>query len=134
MINAEFILPDLLEEVLKNVQSHVYSNIHACLFVNRQFYEHAKAILYRNLHFYPYRGSLKEEKLWNTIYHDTTIVSHVRSLTIDMTMFRLRREIPDELSQSFDERFEFIVRHARNLRRVELGTRTWNTSHQGLNA
>ena len=99
-----------------------------------EFYEHAKAILYRNLHFYPNRGSLKEEKLWNTIYHDTGIVSHVRSLTIDMTMFRARKEIPDELSPSFDERFEFIVRHARNLRRVELSTRTWNTTHQGLNA
>ena len=134
MITGEFILPELLEEILKHVQSHIYSNIHACLFVNHQFYEHAKKILYRNLHFYPYPSSLKEEKLWNTIHHNASILSHVRSLTIDMTISRREREIPEELSPPFDERFEFIVRHARNLRRVELDTRTWNTSYQKLNA
>ena len=133
MIHGDFILPELLEEILSYVQSHVYSNILACLFVNRQFYEHAKAILYRNLRFYPRPRYLKEEKLWNTICHDISIVSHVRSLTIDMTTTSHIPEIPEELSPPFDRRFEFIVRHAHNLRRVELNTRTWNTSYQELN-
>ena len=134
MINGQFILPELLEDILKHVQSHVYPNIHACLLVSRQFYGQAKRILYHKLHFSPYRCDPKEQKLWNTIYHDTSIVSHVRSLTIDMTVSRTPSEIPEELSPLFDERFEFIVRHAPNLRRVELDTRTWNTSYQRLNA
>ena len=130
-----FILPEILDQIFEYIDSHIYSNLYDCLFVNHQFYEATKRILYRDLHFRRVARKVKEEKLWNTLNANCTLLLHIRKICLDFTPVSSTPEIPgDTMSPTFEKRVEFIARHATNLRRVDLTTRMWTKSYQDLDA
>jgi hypothetical protein len=132
MIKDGIVLPELLDEVLNYLdRNNIRSDIHRCLFVNRQFYEQAKSVLYTDLRFCPYgQKCSRDDELWVQLYHNNNLMSHTKSLDIEMMSGdseALHGDLPP-----FQDRVEFFLHHALNLRCVNLFTMHWSRDYQVL--
>jgi hypothetical protein len=134
MIKDGVALPELLAEVLKHLLGdNMLSDIHRCLFVNRLFYERAKSILYDSLRFRPYGNSStsQDDKLWLQLFHNRSLFSHTKNLGIQIhNTSRDLGAAHGSLPSPFGDRVEFLLRHALNLRHVNLLIVHWSKEHQ----
>lgn len=87
--------------------------------------------MYRDLHFSAsQRGLEREEQLRNRLCLRQDLALHVRSVLLDITKTKYASERPFE--KPFETRIKLVLQPLRNLRRVELHTRTWKKSQQCL--
>jgi hypothetical protein len=127
-------LPELLDEILECLNCCVFGrhNLYTCLFVNRQFHAHATRLLYRDISFTAktFETTLEEEgKLRNQLCQRPAVALHIRNLFLDITETRHTYDTP---LIPFETRIEPILHLCRNLRRVDLHSRTWKKSQPRL--
>jgi len=135
MSQGSFLLPEVLDAVFEYLDK---SDIHTCLFVNRQFHVTAIPFIYRDISFHPVlrREFAKEVKLYQQLTRSPHLIFHVRTISINIS-----RALPHQTPMStlkFCSRMRallshlsLIIEHARALRRVTLISKTWaQTSEQ----
>ena len=129
-----FQLPEIIYEILEYVSSCAYGqhNLYTCLFVNRQFHACATRLLFRKLYFWakPSENTLDfEKRIGIQFCQRPDLALHVHELHLDVTVTRHTLETPQK---PFETRIEPILQSCRNLRRIELETRTWKKSQPWL--
>jgi hypothetical protein len=135
MSQGSFLLPEVLDAVFEYLEK---SDIHTCLFVNRQFHATAIPSIYRDISLYPVLGRefAKEAKLYQQLTRSPHLIFHVRTLSINisgglphqmlMSTLRFRSRLRALISH-----LSLIIEHSRALRRVTLISMTWvQTSEQ----
>jgi hypothetical protein len=128
-------LPELLDQILEYL-SHGTTGRHSlytCLFVNRQFHTHAICFLYRHLLFEanPSNVSIGEENLLEQLSRRPALTLHVRSLSLDFTETRYKRDTP---VAPLETRIKPILQSSRNLQHVDFQIGTWEESQSSLAA
>src|SRR5271169_2408354 len=125
MNNYENFLTELLDEILQHLKPR---DLYSCLLVNRQFHAHAIAFLYRDLRFY----CLSYNKRWTQLYNKPKLASHIRTLHFDLTGIQIGQDKLEQNLPPFDQRVEFLLRHGRRIRHIDLHTKMSGVSRQLL--
>jgi hypothetical protein len=135
MFVDNYAIPELLDVVFEYLQPHnlghgAQRDLYNCSLVNRQFNNHAAALLYRQLsfEFYPWpadamwhdREEIKQRKIFRAFHESPPLAANIKRLTISLNKRHYPIGDPIPTSEDFGQEIAHILHHARHLEYLEL--------------